>query len=153
MAAAPGRRGRHQRRHRLAQVVDHVNVEPQWVVDGEHRRERIDHDDHRSAGLGDRTPGDLGLALVVEHRRREDRPRVGQPREAEAAGRPVLEPAQRLDVVTEQVGLVALRGGAPGAERRMVLCRHPRQHHVDVESVVGGEVVPVETRASASVST
>ena len=65
------------------------------------RRQRIgDHDD-RPAGVDDGLPGQLRLPPVVEHRRRDHRRRVGEPGEAEPARRPVLQPAQRLDVVAQ----------------------------------------------------
>ena len=48
---------------------------------------------------GQRVVARLGHALVVEHRPRDRRVAVGEAELAEAAGRPVLEPAQRLDVV------------------------------------------------------
>ena len=94
---------------RLAQVVDDVDVEPKGARRRAPPGSGSAHDDHRPACLDHGLPGHLRHALVVEHRRRDHRRRVGEPREAEPAGRSVLQPAQRLDVVAQQVGLVALR--------------------------------------------
>ena len=106
-----------------AQVVDDVDVEGELVAWAQHRRQRVGDDDDRPAGVDDGLPGELRRPPVVEHRCRDHRRRVGEPREAEPAGRPVLQPAQRLDVVAQDRRLVALRRRAPRVERRVLVGR------------------------------
>ena len=65
--------------------------------------------------------------------------------EAEAAGRPVLQSAQRLDVVPQQLGLVALRGVVPLFERDDRSVDDAFEHAI-CETVRLLELVPVEDR-------
>ena len=109
-------------------------------------RQRVADDDHRTAGLDDRRPRRLRPAVVIEHRRRDHRHRIGEPGEAEPAGRAILEPAQGLDLAAQQLGLVALRRPPPRSERGMLLGRMAGPHHLGFEAVVLGEVVPVQRR-------
>ena len=61
----------------------------------------IGDDEDRCAGRGDRVEGGLGYAFVIEDAVGDHRRGVGEREEAEAAGRPVLEAPEGLDLVLE----------------------------------------------------
>ena len=110
----------------------------------------VGDDDHGPAGVDQRLVAGLRLALVVEHRPADRRLGVGQRSWAKPAGRPVLEPAQRLDL--------------PADHRRLVRLAWPRRHASKVgwsaggtwrsnaralEAVARPELVPVEVRPAS----
>ena len=69
---------------------------------------------------------------------------VGEAELGEAAGGPVLEAPQRLDVVLDEGGLVRLGGGLPRAERRVLGRGHVLVEAPLLERVGAAEPLPVE---------
>ena len=117
-----------------AEVAHHVHVERERLAGGELLGEAVGDHDHRPARLAERVVGGLRGPVVAEHRPGDRRVPVGEAELGEAAGRSVLDAAQRLDVPAHDHGLVRLRGGPPLVEGR----------------VVGGRHVPVEERLAAA---
>ena len=84
------------------------------------------------------------MALVVEHAPRHRRAGVGEHEEAEAAGRPVLQPAQRLDVVAQQSAWYRWVASRHVVEGGVVGGRHALVERVQLQPVALGQPLPVE---------
>ena len=95
---------------------------------------------HAGAGRRSRAWGSAGGPAPRAHRRGA----VGEAELGEAPGRPVLEPAEALDLVAQQAGLVALGGLAPVLVGVEGARGHVALEGGQVQAVVAGQALPVQ---------
>ncbi len=143
-ARPPGDDVDDRRIDREVEVADGMHVELESIAASDDRRGTVGDDDHRSAGAPQGVPRRLRDARMVEHAPRHDRRRIVEREHAEAARRAVLEPAQHLDVMPDQLGLVRLSGVPPLVEGGEVGRRDALVEGPLLETVMPFQSLPVE---------